>query len=125
MDSTLSKEILTTVITAAVPVLVTLVTALLIKALKRVGLDLDAERQAQLEGIVKRAILKVEEVFEAKIKAGQPVTAADKLSAAVTDVIKNAPNLTPQQAADAIHAQLPLMRAAVTVPFGAVLETSK
>lgn len=119
MWSDLVNQILVAVMAAATPVLVGLVMALLIKLLQRLHLSISAEQQAKLEALVRRAILKVEEVMAARIKKGLPVTSADKLESAIAEVTGQAPSLSRSEAASLIHAQLPLMRAAV--PFGSEL----
>jgi hypothetical protein len=116
MSNELTQQIINAVLATATPILVGLVMALLLKLLKRFNFSLEAEQQAKIEALVRRAILRVEEIFAAKVKAGVRVTAADKLESAIAEVTGEQPSLTRSDAAALIHAQLPLMRAAV--PFG-------
>lgn len=108
----LTTEVIKAVLAIATPVLVTLLTALLVKALQKVGLSVDADRKAKLEFHAREAILRAEEWAAAIIKAKtspSAVTARMKLEKAVTDLTAKFPGIDRQEAADLIHATLPKM----------------
>ena len=109
MEATdLQTELIKTALAIATPVLVSLVSAILYKALQRVGLDVDANRKAKVEYYVREAILRAEEWAAQHVKANMgQTTAAMKLDRALTDVVDKVPGITKQEAADLIHATLP------------------
>ncbi len=120
MDDVL-VEVVKVVGAIAAPVLATLVTALLVKTLKKIGLEVDAEQQAKTEHLVRRAILRAEEWAATRVKAKYGTTTAEmKLQRAMQDVLEHVPGLTPPEAAALIHAKLPeLQLGAASFPPGA------
>ena len=98
-------DVLKIVVATATPLLVGLAIAIARKMLKRLGLELEAEQQAQMEKVVRDAILRAEELAAARIKANEPP--APKLHVAVNDVLAHFPEMTHQDVADLIHAHLP------------------
>ena len=62
------------------PILSALLVALAAKGLQKIGISLDAEKQAKLEHLVAALVAQTEEWASSRIKAGIPVTAADKAS---------------------------------------------
>ena len=120
MTPDLQTELIRTVLAIATPVLVTLVTALLYKALKKAGLDLSAEKQAQLEYCVRQAILRAEEWGASRVKAQLPTTPTMKLEKALSDVVDKVPGITRTEAEQLIHAELPKIGAGAARFVGAV-----
>lgn len=104
----LTTELVKTVLAIATPVLVTLLTALLVKVLQRVGLTVEADRKAKLEMFTQEAVLRAEEWAATRLKAEKgPTTAAMKLEKALTDLTDRVPGITREEAADLVHATLP------------------
>lgn len=92
------------------PILASALVALAVMALKKLGISISADNEAKLQYTAKQAVLKVEEVVAAKVassvdKYAAPVT--DKLTMAVATVMTKLPNVTHEEAVDAIHAALP------------------
>jgi iron-sulfur cluster repair protein YtfE (RIC family) len=101
-------EIIQHVIQVAGVALAGLLTAVLVRLFKKFGIDLDAQKQAQLEYYAKQAVLRVEELAAQQLrKYQQSLTSEAKLSKAVSDVVEHVPRATREQAADAVHAALP------------------
>ncbi|OFW05634.1 MAG: hypothetical protein A3H96_11275 [Acidobacteria bacterium RIFCSPLOWO2_02_FULL_67_36] len=100
-------DVLKTVGTILAPILATLLTALAYKALKRAGLDLDAEKQAKLEYLARQAILRAEEWGANQLKTHLPATSGQKLQRAVTDLLDKVPGISDVEAAALVHAELP------------------
>lgn len=71
------------------------------------GLQLSAEKEAQVEKIVRDAILKAEEWAATRVKVGESTNAGQKLEQALADVVDKVPGISSQEAADLIHATLP------------------
>ena len=109
----LTTELIKLVTTA---VLLPLISALLVKALQRFGLSVDAEKQAKVEYFVQQAIFRAEEWAAQRVKANMgQTTAAMKLDRALTDVVDKVPGITKQEAADLIHATLPKVQLGAAV----------
>lgn len=96
------------VLTAAAAPLAVAIVGWVIGQLKKVNLSVSADQQAQLEYYTKQAILQAEEVITARIKAGTPSTAADKLAVAVGTLMQTT-GVTQATAVDSIHAVLPVL----------------
>lgn len=91
---------------------VPLVTAILIKVLKRIGLSVSAEQQAKLEKLAQDAILATEEYASARIKAQLvKLLPAEKLTKAVELLMDKVPGITPQEATLLVQQELPKLRA--------------
>lgn len=99
-------ELLKAVLASVTPVIAGLVVALLVQLLRRFNLELSAEQQAKFEALVRREIQRVEEYFAAKVKAGHPVTAAQKMENAIAAIQAAAPDKTREQIAGAIQSKL-------------------
>jgi hypothetical protein len=111
----LQTEIIRTVLAIATPVLATLATALIVKALQKIGLSVDAEKQAKLEYLATQAILRAEEWAAARIKAQVgSTTAAMKLEKALTDLTDRVPGISREEAAALVHATLPKLQLGAT-----------
>lgn len=120
MDALLD-EALKAVFVAVAGSLGTLLVAILVKLLQRVGLSVSAEQQAKIEKLAQEAILAAEEWARAEIKAGSlkmPSTA--KLVQATEDLMAKVPSLTAEDADAVIHAQIAKLRVAAG---GALLRT--
>jgi hypothetical protein len=106
--STLLPALLDTAFDALAVVAAGFVVLLARRLLQKVGLSLKEDQERQLQFWVKQAVLKAEEIVNARRSAGQPTsTAADKFDMALADLHEKAPGLTGQQASDKIHAALP------------------
>jgi hypothetical protein len=107
--STLLPALLDTAFDALAVVAAGFVVLLARRLLQKVGLSLKEDQERQLQYWVKQAVLKAEELINARRAAGQPASAAaaDKLIVAVDDLREKAPALTVKQASDKIHAALP------------------
>lgn len=80
---------------------------ILVKILQRVGLQVTAEKQAQLNQIALLVASEVEEWAAAKLKGNLQVTSGDKLERAVAQVLDKVPGITEAEAKAAIRAALP------------------
>jgi hypothetical protein len=116
LNSILTTVIHTVVALAAVT-LAPIVVKWAISHAKRIGLEVSAEQQARLEYLTRQAILKAEEIFTAKLRAGtgRDVTGADKLSFAIHDLQRTA-RVDSETAANLIHAELPKVGVGATSP---------
>lgn len=106
-----------TVLEIAAPVLAMLLTALLVKGVQKLGLTVDAERQAKLEYFAQQAVLRAEEWGASRIK-GNPqaiMTASMKLERALTDLTDKIPGISRDEASELIHATLPKVGAGAAV----------
>ena len=101
------------------PIVAGLVVALLVKWLKKVGLDLDAEKQAKAEYWVRQGILSAEEWAASRLKQGLADTpdaeSAVKLQHAIDVAVENT-DLNVVQAETLVHAQLPQVKLGATAP---------
>lgn len=105
-----TTELIKAVLGIATAVLVPLLTALLVQALKKLGLSLDAEKTAKVEYFARQAILRAEEWAATRIKLNAgTTTAAMKLERALTDLTDKVPGISREEAAQLIHATLPKM----------------
>lgn len=108
MQNDLLTEVINTVLGIATPILTVLLTAFLVKALQKVGLNVDADKTAKLEYFATQAILRAEEWGAARIKANAgTMTAAMKLEKALTDLTDKVPGITREEASALVHATLP------------------
>lgn len=71
------------------------------------GLQLSAEKEAQVEKIVRDVILNVEEWAATRVKVGTATNAGQKLDKALIDVVDKVPGISREEAAELIHATLP------------------
>ena len=83
--------------------------ALLALLLKKIGFVLSADRLAQLQTVALQEIRKVAELSAQKAKAGVIVPSVEKLEMAVIGITSRLPNVSDEEAADAVHAALPLV----------------
>jgi hypothetical protein len=92
---------------ALVPVLVGLV----VQLLRRVNLQLDAERQERVRAIVRKVVLKIEEIAARELREGlRRWTSEEKLAMATSEVIDELKGkVTAAAAQQAIHAELPTL----------------
>jgi hypothetical protein len=100
-------EAAVTVAATLVPVAAALITALLVKALKKMSLTVDAQTEAHLRYFVELAVQAVE---ERAIKS----SGADKLGAAVRLVQEKFPKAAVRDIEVAIHAELSRQRADIS-----------
>jgi len=101
--------------------------ALVVKLLQRMGIALDVERMQQLESIARQAVAKAEEIAAGHAKAQvREWTGAEKLSAAVTEIVAKLPRVNREEAKSIVQAVLPSMgigAAAGAVELGKALRT--
>lgn len=115
--------ILTPIFQALATALAGLVVAVAVKMLQKLNLSVDADQQAKLEYVAKQQILKAEEEAAAKYQLDQKFTSgAAKLQTATAGVIAKLPNVTQQEAEDAVHAALPQLALGATTLAGKVGE---
>lgn len=100
---------------------------LVVQLLRKMGIALDAERQAQLEYTAKQAVLRVEEQAAAYVKThAVKMLPKDKLEKAVADVLTKIPRVSQAEAEDIVQAVLPQLgigAAAGAVKLGEALRT--
>ncbi len=89
-------------------VLATLCVALATLVLRKIGISLDADRQAQLEYVVKQEVLRQEELAAERLKKTGIVTSgAEKLRSALEAVTDRLPRVDRDEAAAIVQAVLP------------------
>jgi lysozyme family protein len=97
-----------------------LLSAVLVRLLKKYGIEIDAAQQAKLEHFARQAVLRVEERAAAALKEGgltlsQP-SARAKMSEAVSIVREAVSTATANEARGAIEAALPTVGLGATAP---------
>lgn len=88
-------------------VLVSVLVALAVKVLKKVGLSLEADEQAKLEYFAAQGINKAKEMAAVKLKSAVTLSSAEKKAIALDHVLANVPDVTPSVAGAVITATLP------------------
>jgi hypothetical protein len=89
-------------------VLTGVIIAIATRVLKRLGISLDAEKQAQLEHYATQGVLKAKEIAAAQLKrSAVKLTSEDKQAIAIGHVLENVPRADEQQAIDVVTAVLP------------------
>ncbi len=111
-------ELVKFVLAILAPVLSALVVGLAYKGLQKMGISLDAERQAKLEHLVAALVAQTEEWASSRIKAGIPVTAAEKASY----YLQLAADKIPGVSADEAHALAQTILGRVRLGTTAVLQ---
>lgn len=84
--------------------------ALVRKQLKKAGLELTAQQEAQLRELVQRVIRRIEEEATADEKTAPKATSKEKLEAAIGEIIERT-GVAPERARDLVHEELPKVRA--------------
>lgn len=120
----LVTEIIKTTLAIATPVLATLLSALVLRAVKRMGIELDSQRALQVEKIVRDAILRAEEMFATRVRQKLPTTSADRLATAVATVMDKVPGITEQEARDLVHTTLPKVGAGAAAFLAGVRQSA-
>lgn len=112
---------------ALAPVLVAGIMALIGFAIKKVHLSISADTQARLQVIAQQAVLSVEERAAALVAQElRKWTPAEKLNAAISEVLQRLPNVSAEEARSAVNAALPQMglgAAAGAVALGKAMRT--
>lgn len=90
-------------------VLVPVLTAIAIQALRRLNIQLTAAQEAMVETHIANAAREAEEWAAARIRANLPVDSGAKLERAVASVLERVPGLSRERAIALIHAVLPLL----------------
>jgi hypothetical protein len=94
----LVTEVVRLVFALVAPVLSALLVALAAKALQKLGLTLDAEKQAKLEHLAAGLVARTEEWASSRIKAGMPVTAREKAEYYLTIATDALPGVSADEA---------------------------
>jgi len=122
-------QLSTQLVQIILPILASALVALVVMALKKLGISISADNQAKLDYTAKQAVLKMQEVAASKLQQGlERIPGAQKLELATADVLAKLPNVTQAEAVDAIHAALPqlgLGAAAGITALGKALQTPK
>lgn len=93
--------------------------ALIVQLLRKVGLSLDADRQAQVEYFARMAVAKAEELGAAYAKKhAVKMDPAHKLQIATQALIAKVPRITPDEAQDIVTAALPGMKMGAAAAMG-------
>jgi hypothetical protein len=113
MFETVIEQLLTLLATALTGVLV----ALAVKALKKVGISLEAEQQAKLEYYAAQGINMAKEEAARRVKAGlDRLTPQQKEQMAVDHVMDNVPKADPIKVSDTVLATLPQLGEGAAAP---------
>jgi ERCC4-type nuclease len=120
------EQLIDPIVTAMGGILAGVLVALALRALKKMGIELDVQKQQQLESVARAAVLRVEEV--AKSQARKHLadwSGPEKLQAAVTEVVDRLPRVDRDEAERIVHAVLPTVGigAAAAVELGKALQT--
>ncbi len=100
--------VITPLIQALGAVLAAALTALVVQAFRKLGLSLDADRQAQVEYYAKQAVLKVEEEAAAYAKSHmKKIDPGIKMRRAVVALIAKVPRINTDEAGEILEAVLP------------------
>lgn len=100
------------------PILSALIAALAVQGLRKLGISLDAEKQAKLEHLVAALVAQTEEWASSRIKAGITTTAADKAQY----YLQLAADKIPGVSADEAHALAQTILGRVRLGTTAVLQ---
>lgn len=120
------EQLIDPIVTALGGLLASLLVALAIRAFQKMGIELDAKREAQIESVARAAVLRVEEVAKAQARKHLTEwTGPQKLQAAVTEVVDRLPRVDRAEAERIVHAVLPTVGigAAAAVELGKALQT--
>lgn len=120
------EQLIDPIVTALGGVLVSVLVALAIRALQKIGVDLDVKRQEQLEGVARAAVLRVEEITKAQARKQLATwSGPEKLREAVTEVVDRIPRVDALEAQRVVQAVLPTVGigAAAAVELGKALQT--
>ncbi len=100
-------EFVKLVFQALAPIVAGLIVALLVQMLRKIGISLSAERQAEVEKSAQDIILKWEEKAATAVKNHLALPAGAKINGAVLDLIRKFPKVDAGEAENIIHAELP------------------
>lgn len=99
--------------------LASLLTAIATQVLRRLNLQLTAQRQAEIEHVVGLAITRVEEFGANYLRRhGFALDASQKLQMAVTEIVGKIPRIDRAEAEAIVHALLPAMGLGATAALG-------
>lgn len=99
--------VLVEVLKVALVAAMALFVPLLVKLLQKAGVQLDLERQEQVNRAALFVAAEVEEWAAGRIKANLNVTSGEKLERAVEGLVSKIPGVTEAEAKNAIRAALP------------------
>lgn len=102
-----ADELIKAAFAIVVPILSALLLAVVVQFLRKLGLELSAERQAKLEHTVHGLLLQVEEWGASRVKAGVETKAKDKLEHYLALAAAKIPGITSEEAAALAHSELP------------------
>lgn len=114
---TFTTEFIKLVFAIATPVILVYVGKVIMALNAKYHLGIDAEKQAKLETFARLGIQSAEEWAAKQAAAKIPAPSQDKLTHAVQFVLDKVPGVTPQEAADLIHAKLPEMGLGASADF--------
>jgi hypothetical protein len=80
------------------PILAAALTALVVQAFRKIGIELDMTKRAKVEQLLGDAVAQTEEWASVQIKRGIPVTAGDKAEHYVGLALDQVPGITPDEA---------------------------
>jgi len=88
-------------------VIVPVLSAAAVQALRKLNFEVSAENQAKIERITGDILLEVEEWASRRLKANLPAESEDKLQRALSKVLVRVPGLSEEDALNLIHETLP------------------
>jgi hypothetical protein len=91
--------------------LVTALVGLVVRLLQRVNIQLDAEKQERVRAIVRKVVLKVEEIAARELRElGKKWTGPEKLAEATSEIIDELKGKkTAGEVQKLVHAELPVL----------------
>ena len=125
MSDSLVHQIVETALAIAASALTPLLIALVFKLLQKVHLDVAGQQQQKVAYWVQQAIFEAEEWAAKRIAAKIPVASTEKLDRALESVLTKVPSVTPTEARQLIHTELPKVRAATSNFLNAVSTAAK
>ena len=111
MESNWIENLMLTLAAALTPILVAAITAAAVQLARRFGLDLDAQKQAQVQYYAQLAIREAEEWGARQLANKIQVASGDKLQRAIATLLAKVPGVTPAEAEVLIHGELAVVGA--------------
>jgi len=117
---TILDEVVKLVFSVAALVIAPLAVALVARLLRKVGLSLDAEKQAKIEKIARDGILLAEEKAARLVKAKlRPMLSSEKLAMAMKHLLDQVPGISTDEAELIVTQELPKVGVGATAVFAA------
>lgn len=101
MDSVMSDlttELVKLFFAIVAPILATLLGGLLVQALRKIGIQIDEAKKAQVNSLLFKLIAQTEEWASVRIKNGMTITAQDKAEHYVALAAEKLPNVSAEEA---------------------------